>query len=482
MTSVDILFWLLLVLMGGITWAIEAGLGHRHRMVLGSSMLAALGSALIIMFVIEDSSQMNLPGRTENAKKIDQGEDKVEERGEVDFGGSGKKKQRITKSNNGSGALGAGGAGSTQVVAGEDKDKKSGPDELDASSRELANTVIYSREPFKDCPMCPEMVIVSTGSAYIGSPKSEPGRVDAEQEAKLTTFEKAFAIGRIEITRAEFTAFARAAEYKTATRCEMGKRRGTFDWSKPGFEQDERHAAVCVSIRDVEAYLDWVSQKSGRNYQLPTAAEWEYAARGGTDTPYWLGDTVNRTQANVGRSRDGTMPTGVFAANKFGLSDVIGNAAEMTGSCRPEPKSTEPDAGGEKPPCQRIVKGGAWTSDPIDTRHAARTFLLDGTAQNFIGFRVMRFVDQRDDHRILTLDQKIAIAKAEALAAEIQQKEKEAALKAERDARESAMTTAETKKAMDAARAKSRAEAKAKADAEKIKKFQEDQKKAQAKK
>ncbi len=480
MTSVDILFWLLLVLMGGITWAIESGLGHRHRTVLGSSMIAALGSAGIIMFVIDDTSQMVMPGRTQEAKKVDQGDDKVEERGQVDFGGS-KKKRRVNVSGNGggSGAPDGGSSGSSGT-----SDSKNNPGAQDDPAKSVTvdpNSIVYSREPFKDCPMCPEMVIISADAVFIGSPLSEPGRADDEPEATLTTFHKAFAVGRVEITRAEYAAFAREADYKTTTRCDLGKRRGTFDWTKPGFEQDERHPVVCVSIRDVEAYLDWVSQKSGRNYQLPTAGEWEFAARGDTDTPYWVGDDVNRTQANIGRSRDGTMPTGVFAANKYGVSDVIGNAAEMTGQCMPEPKSAKAPVG-EKPPCRRIVKGGDWTSNPASVRHAARNVLLDGNAQNYVGFRVMRYVDQRDDHRILSEAEKLAQAKADALAAEIEQKTQEAAAKAQRDAREASRSAAETKKAMEEARAKARAEGRAKAEAEKIAKFKEEQKKAQAKK
>lgn len=478
MTSVDILFWLLLALMGGITWAIESGLGHRHRTVLGSSMIAAMGSAAIIMFVIEDASQMNLPGRTQDAKKIDQGEEKVEERGLVDFGGS-KKKKKVVVSGNGGGNGAQNGDSSTTAGASDGKNNQNGQDPGKAVTVD-EDSIVYSREPFKDCPMCPEMVIVSADSVFIGSPLNEPGRADSEPEATLTTFHKAFAIGRVEVTRAEFAAFAKATGYKTATRCEMGKRRGTFDWTKPGIEQDERHAAVCVAIRDVEAYLNWVSEQTGRNYQLPTAAEWEFAARGDTDTPYWLGESVNRTQANIGRSRDGTMPTGVFAANKYGLSDVIGNAAEMTGQCMPEPQASKAPAGDE-PSCRRIVKGGGWTSDAVNARHAARSLLLDGTARNDVGFRVMRYVDMRDDHRILSQAEKMAIARAEALAAEIEQKSKEAAAKAERDAREASKSVADTKKAMDDARAKARADGKAKAEAEKLSKFKEEQKKAEAK-
>src|SRR5262249_48678674 len=196
--------------------------------------------------------------------------------------------------------------------------------------------------------------------------------------------------------------------YESATQCDLGKRRGHFNWLNPGFEQDERHPAVCLSWQDVRIYLAWLGEKTGRTYRLPTEAEWEYAARAETTTPYWIGEMPARHHGNFGRARDGTTVGGLFAMNRFGLVDVIGNAAEMIADCVPEPKRAAA-AITEDRPCRRYVKGGGWNTPPEATRHAARAVLPDGAAFNHIGLRVARNVDHRDDDKILTAEQKKAL-------------------------------------------------------------------------
>ena len=444
MTSLDILFWLLIALMGGITWAIEAGLGQRHRNELASSMLAALGSVLIMMFLIEDSSVLNMFDRIGDAK-----------------GGGAKSEEQVTEA--------PGGGGSPQ----SDKTERRGGAEDDGK-------IEYSRDPFKDCPQCPDMVIMSAGVTHTGSANDETGRMPGEAEAKQAKIEKPFAIGRVEVTRAEFTAFVKANNYTTQTQCEMGKRRGRFDWSRPGFEQDDRHAVVCVSIRDVSAYIDWLSDKSGRMYALPSEVEWEYAARAGTDTPYWTGDSLNKTQANIGRSRDGTTPGGLFPMNQFGLSDVAGNAWEMSGGCLPEASTASAapaSPAANTATCRRMVKGGGWNSPANEARHAARSFLLDGTATNFVGFRVIRGVDQRDDHLILTAAEKKALAKAKADALAFSAQEREALEKAKLDNRENAHKQVIVAKEEAATKAKTKSDAAAKAQADALKEAEKQKKK-----
>jgi hypothetical protein len=159
---------------------------------------------------------------------------------------------------------------------------------------------------------------------------------------------------------------------------------------------------------------------------------------------------------------------------------VIGNAAEMIGDCALEKKTAEPAPGDQPPPCRRLVKGGGWTSAPLDTRHAARAYLSDGKAENFIGFRVMRYVDKGDDHRILSQAEKIALAKAAASAEEMERKQAEAAAKAERDAREATLKEEAEKKEYAATKAKVDAEARAKAEADRRAKFKAEQKKKAA--
>lgn len=472
MTSLDILFWLLIALMGGITWAIEAGLGQRHRNELASSMLAALGAILIMMFLIDDISVLNMFDKSADPKGGAKGEEQAKEApGEVDFGGDKKRKQIAAASKSKGSSKDEAGSG----TASSGQDQKN---EKDRRSSEEEGQIEYSREPFKDCPQCPDMVIMSAGTSQSGSASDEPGRMPGEADAKQSKIEKPFAIGRVEITRAEFAAFVKASGYTTQTQCEMGKRRGRFDWSRPGFEQDDRHSVVCVSLRDVTAYLDWLSDKSGRMYALPTEVEWEYAARAGTDSPYWTGDSLNKTQANVGRSRDGTTPVGLFPMNQFGLSDVAGNAGEMTGECASEPSNTSaPTAKADTATCRRLIKGGAWNAPAQDARHAARSYLTDGTATNFVGFRVIRGVDNRDDHLILTATQKKAIAKAKLDALELSTKERDGVEKAKIDNRENAYKLVLIAKEKAAAKAKTKADAEAKKQVDLLKEAEKQKKK-----
>lgn len=118
---------------------------------------------------------------------------------------------------------------------------------------------------------------------------------------------------------------------------------------------------VCVSREDVRVYLAWLGGMSGFSYRLPKEEEWEYAARAGKTTAFWQGDVLYSSQANIGPSRSGTIASGLFKSNDFGLADVSGNAWEMTGDCLTDaiadPKSVQG--------CEhRVVKGGGWDSSP----------------------------------------------------------------------------------------------------------------------
>ncbi len=439
-------------------------------------MLAALGSVLIMMFLIEDNSVLKMFDKVGDPKRGASGEEQAKEApGEVDFGGDKKKKTQGGGAKGGAQSKDEAGAGAASAAQGDKNNK----DERRAGAEDDGK-IEYSRDPFKDCPQCPDMVIMSAGVTHTGSTPDEPGRMAGEAEAKQATIKKPFAIGRVEITRAEFTAFVKANNYTTQTQCDVGKRRGRFDWSRPGFEQDDRHSVVCVSIRDVRAYIDWLSDKSGRMYALPTEIEWEYAARAGTDTPYWAGDSLNKTQANIARSRDGTTPGGLFPMNQFGLSDVTGNAWEMTGGCLPESSTTSPaqatPAAGTAT-CRRMIKGGGWNAPANEARHAARSFLLDGTATNFVGFRVIRGVDNRDDHLILTASEKKALAKAKADALAFATQEQAALEKAKLDNRENGVKLVAIAKEKAAAKAKTKADAAAKAQADALKEAEKQKKK-----
>lgn len=465
MSSLDLLFWLLVALLGGIVWAIEAGLTQRHRSIILSSVVATLVTMVVMMFFVEDRTKLiPLEAQKFAKKKKPQAEGELESEWED---GEGKASDGSNSSGPGAGEEGARGGsegnsngggnnGAAAQRTGGGGNQKDGARKKTAdkggSEEKLDPSTIYSREPFRDCPVCPQMVIVPAGTTQYGSPVNERGRAKTERSAEMRDIPSAFAVGRLEITRAEFEAFAREDGYVSRTQCDIGvKRRETFNWTRPGFEQDERHPVACLSIDEVHLYLNWLRVKSGRKYRLPTELEWEHAARAGTRTPYSL-TTINRHSANVGNSRDGTTVGGALSSNPWGLSDHVGNVWEMTAECIAAGDVQMTFEPGLKA-CRPIVKGGAWSSTNEEARHASRRLIWDTTATNDIGFRVVRELDQRDDDLKLTIEERKAIAKAERDATDLATR----ARKAEEEQKQKAVEEAEA--AIAAAEAKARAEA-----------------------
>ena len=153
---------------------------------------------------------------------------------------------------------------------------------------------------------------------------------------------------------------------------------------------------VNVSWHDAKTYVDWLSQESGDAYRLPSEAEWEYAARAGTETRYSWGDVVGRNRANCkgcGSLWDDrrTAPVGSFAANPFGLYDMHGNVSEWVQDCRGSDYATAPataraHTGGS---CSwRILRGGSWGSSARGLRSAGRGSALATTPAKWRGFRI----------------------------------------------------------------------------------------------
>ena len=197
-------------------------------------------------------------------------------------------------------------------------------------------------ETFRDCPECPEMVVVPAGSYQMGSPEDEEGRLDNEGPVHEVTFETPFALGRHEVTVKEFKRFVDETGHSAANACATLSTHlaGVFaesleaedleaaraevadrHWRDPGFFQDGRHPVVCVSWDDAQAYAAWLSRETGEEYRLPSESEWEYAARAGTTGPRYWGDALGCRYANGGdrsymtelHARMVRMPSTVFA-------------------------------------------------------------------------------------------------------------------------------------------------------------------------
>jgi formylglycine-generating enzyme required for sulfatase activity/CRP-like cAMP-binding protein len=204
-----------------------------------------------------------------------------------------------------------------------------------------------------------------------------------DEGPRHTVWLKAFTISKREITFAEYDRFARATG-----------RRLPYDetWGRG------KRPAINVSWHDAQAYTRWLSKETGYEYRLPSEAEWEYAARAGSNYSYWWTDTQSDIHANCfdcGSRWDGqqTAPVGSFQANRFGLYDMTGNVQEWTADCYHNSYTGAPDDGSAwaGPDCaQRVVRGGAYSS-PLDTlRSAKRGQLNQDTRLDNLGFRVVR--------------------------------------------------------------------------------------------
>ena len=173
---------------------------------------------------------------------------------------------------------------------------------------------------------------------------------------------------------------------------------GMCKTEKDGSMQSPRHPRDMVSWDDAQVYLQWLTIRTGHVYRLPSEAEWEYAARGGTTTPYWWGHAFIKNQANCDRCgphRDITYatPGGAYPANPFGLYDVLGNLSEWVADCwnpRYEGAPVDGSAWLSGRCDLRVIRGGSRYSRPEGIKSAYRYRIHRTSAGNNGGFRVVR--------------------------------------------------------------------------------------------
>jgi formylglycine-generating enzyme required for sulfatase activity len=262
-------------------------------------------------------------------------------------------------------------------------------------------------EWFKDYDGGPEMVIVPAGKFMMGAPKTELGRSDNEGPQHPVTLAQPFAVGRHAVTRGQFAAFVNNTGYKTEGGAYVRvvgwfggiwKSDPSASWRNPRFPQDESHPVVCVGWEDAKAFAAWLSSQSGRDYRLLTEAEWEYAARAGTTTPFWWGSTITPAQANYGgggaKGEFRTVAVEEFAANPWGLYQVHGNVWEWCEDVQHERYDRAPSdgsawlQGGDVN--YRVVRGGSWAEGPHSLRSADRYWYSTVYRRDTLGFRVGR--------------------------------------------------------------------------------------------
>ncbi|MCP4701277.1 MAG: formylglycine-generating enzyme family protein [Gammaproteobacteria bacterium] len=235
------------------------------------------------------------------------------------------------------------------------------------------------RDLLKEGGKSPEMIVIPAGNFMMGS--AGPEASDAEKKVHQVKVVR-FALARYEVTFDKYDRF-----------CETTGREKPHD---AGWGRGKR-PVINVSWYDALAYTQWLSEQTGQTYRLPTEAEWEYAARAGTDTNYWWGDHIGRNKANCngcGSRWDGkkTAPTGSFPANPFGLHDMLGNVWEWTCSEWADSYNGKELACNNhiKNACARVIRGGSWGNEPRYVRSAVRYFGEPDNRSDFLGFRLAR--------------------------------------------------------------------------------------------
>ena len=240
-------------------------------------------------------------------------------------------------------------------------------------------------EVFRDCPACPELVVIPAGRFRMGcvSGRDCRGAERPVHEVEVPSF----ALDVYEVTFEEYDRFA------AATGRDRPHDRG---WGRGG------RPVINVSWEDATAYASWLSEETGEQYRLPRESEWEYAARAGSTTRYAGGDDIGRNRANCDRRRsrwddDRTVPARSFEANAWELHDMRGNMWEWVEDCWHENYARAPrdgsawTSGGDS--ARRVLRGGSWLDLPGLHRSASRGWNHAEARYGNNGFRVARTLD-----------------------------------------------------------------------------------------
>lgn len=255
---------------------------------------------------------------------------------------------------------------------------------------------------FRDCPHCPEMVVVPAGEFIMGSSKAESGHTD-EKPQHTVRFAEPFGVGKFEVTFDQWDACTAAGRCPAAS--DDGYGRGNYP-------------AINVSWNDAIGYVAWLSEATGRRYSLLSEAAFEYAARAGTQTSWFWGEAPDswgsrsaceyaNTHDEAGKEahpmyvwsnhkcNDGygeNAPTGKYKPNAFGLYDMTGNVREWVEDCHQAGYEGAPTEGSVRKgtgACEkRVVRGGAWVDGPSTSRSAYRYAEAENFRNYQVGFRV----------------------------------------------------------------------------------------------
>ncbi len=276
---------------------------------------------------------------------------------------------------------------------------------------------------FRECPQCPEMVVIAAGSFTMGSSAVEKSwavshgasvKAVSDEAPQHSVTLRSFALGKFDVTREEYAEFVLETGHTAGDGCYVfdgvnlnssswPKPPGT-SWENPGIAQTERDPVVCVTWQDARAYVSWLNDKVRRPgsaaghgpYRLPSESEWEYGARGGRTTRFWWGDDDDASPYAwyKGNSGGHTHPVASDPPNSFGLYDMAGDVWQWNEDCYAESYANAPvdgsaaEAGGAD--CLRVDRGGSWAYPSWLLRAATRERNPADYRDNVLGFRVAK--------------------------------------------------------------------------------------------
>ncbi|MEE4380160.1 MAG: SUMF1/EgtB/PvdO family nonheme iron enzyme [Candidatus Competibacteraceae bacterium] len=249
------------------------------------------------------------------------------------------------------------------------------------------------RDRLKTGGLGPQLVLIPAGNVVMGSPPDDPERYSDEAQYSIQ-ITRPFGLGLHEVSFDEYDRFAGATNRSLP--------------ADDGWGRGQR-PVINITWEDAHAYTEWLSQRSGHRYRLPTEAEWEYAARAGAQSSRFWGNnpdegcryangsdqTAQQTYAGwtAMDCADGylfTAPVGSYQPNRFGVYDLLGNVMELTCSAYTPDQQGTNTCSANRNADHIVARGGSWSDEPRNVRLAERFKATPDLRANYLGFRVLR--------------------------------------------------------------------------------------------